>query len=549
MKKTNLIIYLFLAASLLISCTSPAPSALPQTPSPTMQQVTPIPVVSPTTSPQSNPTASPQPTETATPRPRIKPGDSVEFMNGIAYIASHVPDWAYPLSDQSLLALRETGATWVSLNAFITQGDDPEISRQATIHAIQEAHRLGLNVFLRPKFEDTNLQSYHHETGYSAEQWQAWADRHTEELLPYAQIAEDYQVEMFSVGYEMRATEPEAEHWRAIIQKVREVYQGPLTYSSLPNEEADITWWDAVDFIGVDGYYNLSNSANPSETELKKGWVPYLNNLKQLSQKYNKSVILTEIGYPSTVSAAADPGNWMHGTIDLELQARLYKVLFEVIRENSWIRGVFIWAWDETPYQGGTCDFEHTPKGKPAENVMREFFGAPTVNLPAAVPDLPVFNEQQIVTYSLFDDTFYSFMDPGWSWNTHFEEVTTPTPLGTSSLQVTMNENSGFVFYLGEVDIRSYQWLEFYLYRDDEQSIPLRIMASTPNQTMLINRQIRSCWYAEGGTVPNKTWTRVVIPLEHLNIHEPIQTIALIKWEEGELKFWIDDVRLVGAKK
>lgn len=212
--------------------------------------------------------------------------------------------------------------------------------------------------------------------------------------------------------------------------------------------------------------------------------------------------MFTEIGYPSTTKAAKNPGDWTFNVIDLELQARLYKVLFEVIKENPWINGVFIWSWDETPYQGGACDFEHTPKGKPAENVMREFFGAPPVDLPELNPNLSIFDEQKLVSFSLFDDSFYPLMDPNWSWNTRLEQVNTPEPFGEKSIQVTMTDGSGLVFYLDNLDASPYQWLEFYLYREDDQSTPIRIMARTADQTTLVNRQIRSCWYAEGGVVP-----------------------------------------------
>ena len=111
-----------------------------------------------------------------------------------------------------------------------------------------------------------------------------------------------------------------------------------------------------------------------------------------------------------------------------------------------------------------------------------------------------------------------------------------------------MTENAGLVFYLGDMDVSSYQWLEFYLYREDDQSIPLRIMAGTVDGTTLINRQIRSCWYAENGVVPQNTWTRILVPLEQLNITMPILGITLVKWEEGELTFWLDNIRLIGMK-
>lgn len=123
--KTKILISFLLISIILASCTPAATPILPtQTDAPTATLT---------------PTPAPTATLTSTPRPRIKPGDPIGFIKGIAYSPGHVPDWAYPLSDQSLQALQDTGASWVSLNAFVTHWDDPEVSRKATIHAIQEA--------------------------------------------------------------------------------------------------------------------------------------------------------------------------------------------------------------------------------------------------------------------------------------------------------------------------------------------------------------------------------------------------------------------------
>ena len=541
-----------LGLGLAAGCSTAAPSQPAQPVAATQKVDLPsqMPQVPPNTAtPSPTATATVPPTNTPTTRPRIQPGNPIPFIKGIAYPPGIVTDWGFPLSDQSLLALRDTGAEWVSLVAYVNDTDDPEKSKEATIHAIEEAHRLGLNVLLRPKFQKVEPPlGYHHESGYTTEQWQDWANRYQEYLVQYAELAEEHEVEMFAVGYEMRSSEPEEAHWRAIIQAVREVYGGPLTYAGLPNEEADILWWDALDFIGVDGYYMLSQAANPSVEELKNAWIPYLNRLEQLSLKYSKPVIFTEIGYPSTTTAAENPGNWMYGVIDLDLQARLYQALFEAIEDKEWINGVFIWSWDETPFQGGPCDFEHTPKGKPAENVMRSFFGAPAVPLPGMDPNLPVFDDAKIATLELFNNAFYSGWDPNWSWNTRYSVVESPIDPDNSVIEVKISGNGGFKFPVDMYDTTPYQYFEFSLYREDDQSIPLRVMAEGMDGTVLINRQIRSCWYAEGGVVADKTWTRILIPLSHLNIDGPFSTITLGKWEEGDLTFWIDDVRLVGVE-
>jgi hypothetical protein len=87
---------------------------------------------------------------------------------------------------------------------------------------------------------------------------------------------------------------------------------------------------------------------------------------------HGKPAIMTEIGYRSadganrapfdfTAAAGPDPGE----------QADCYAALYEVwLRESSWMRGVFWWNWAvPTP---GPADTDYTPRGKPAEAVLRQ---------------------------------------------------------------------------------------------------------------------------------------------------------------------------------
>jgi len=81
--------------------------------------------------------------------------------------------------------------------------------------------------------------------------------------------------------------------WRSVISDVRGLYSGPLTYASNHSgEETSIKWWDAVDYIGVDAYYPLTYKNDPTVAELKTAWLTPTLTLENLSNQYNKPIIL-----------------------------------------------------------------------------------------------------------------------------------------------------------------------------------------------------------------------------------------------------------------
>ena len=96
-------------------------------------------------------------------------------------------------------------------------------------------------------------------TAFTSEsQWQDWFTSYRETIDHYAAFAQNSMVDMFVIGHELGATTHRADDWRRIVREVREQFKGPITYSSLAStasfphgEEKRITWWDAVDYIGI----------------------------------------------------------------------------------------------------------------------------------------------------------------------------------------------------------------------------------------------------------------------------------------------------------
>jgi hypothetical protein len=103
-----------------------------------------------------------------------------------------------------------------------------------------------------------------------------------------------------------------------------------------------------------------------------------------LSRQHGKPVIITELGYRATPSAASAPHAWPESdrsaAFDGEHQARCYRAALETLLGARWCGGVYVWKWfsDSSDEQGPT-DF--SPAGKPAEKVLGELYRRRPSNL------------------------------------------------------------------------------------------------------------------------------------------------------------------------
>src|SRR5262249_4884897 len=141
--------------------------------------------------------------------------------------------------------------------------------------------------------------------------WAGWFADYTRFITHYATLAEQLKVDYFVIGTELSGTVHRAEQWRSVVRRVRQIYKRPLTYGALSYiEDETISWWDALDAIGVDAYYPLTWTTQPTLTQLKIGWIPALLDLESLSQRWRRPIILTEIGYMSVDGTNRTSGFW-----------------------------------------------------------------------------------------------------------------------------------------------------------------------------------------------------------------------------------------------
>ena len=215
--------------------------------------------------------------------------------------------------------------------------------------------------------------------------WKIWEDNYHSFIMHYAEMAEEFDMEMLCIGVEMRSTVRAREgFWRGLIRDVRKVYKGKITYGANWWEEfEEVPFWDALDYIGIQAYFPLSGFDSPSVNEIKKGWKPHYSKLKSLSKNYRKPILFTEIGYRNTIDTATKPWEWPESIDNLlvktsiETQYNCYEAFFETFWKEDWFAGALFWQWHISDGRRGNRQMSITfsPQGKPAEQSMAEWFG------------------------------------------------------------------------------------------------------------------------------------------------------------------------------
>lgn len=475
---------------------------------------------------------------------------------GMSYATWWSGNYASSGSDLSLGHLADTGATWISLIVTGYQDDltSTDIyTNTATptdadlIHAIQRAHSLGLKVMLKPHVDLWNDPAHWRGqiTFGDEAQWQAWFASYRSFIDHYADLAKAQGVEQFCVGTELSGTAQREADWRAVIADVRSRYHGPIIYAANQGgEETGITWWDAVDYIGVDAYYSLTEEDDPTLAELEAGWDGPLVTLSALAATWNKPILFPEIGYRSIDGANRDPWNWQRsGALDLQEQAEAYQAFFDRVWSQPWFGGVFWWMWETDPFAGGPCDTGYTPYDKPAEAVLRTGYdGAPLPTPAALLPD---------------DDNARGIYDEGlaagwddWSWSaTRDLAATDQVYSGTQAISVTLGTWGGLSFWHSAFPADAYTWLELYLRPGQGDTHPLEAFFYDDSGQELFKRHLDDCRYVEGGTLQPDAWNRVLIPLEHLGVSgHQVARITIQNDSTQPVSFWVDAIRLVGSR-
>ncbi len=248
-----------------------------------------------------------------------------------------------------------------------------------------QAREQGLGLIIKPHiWMRTNSDKWRSDIDFkSRSEWDTWKSNYMDFIIHYAKLSERLGATHFCIGTELASvTKSHPDFWIELIQEVKLVYSGKLFYAANWYREFEqITFWDHLDYIGIQAYFPLCRKENPSLEDIMKGWKPHVASIRKQSKKYDRPVLFTEVGYKSTEDAAVDPWEWIdHGDTDKwkpshDTQALCYQAMFQSFWHQSWFAGALIWQWRGNHREvGGLSDLDFTPQNKPAQQIISEWF-------------------------------------------------------------------------------------------------------------------------------------------------------------------------------
>lgn len=279
---------------------------------------------------------------------------------------------------------------------FVWRGGREDVAA-ATRAAIRLSRDRGLDVLLKPHLwlesRDPDTDTWRGDILPDEGAWPAWRRAYRDAVLGYARMAAQEDVAVISIGSELTALAlARPGFWRQLAADVREVFPGRVTYAANWDRELQaIEWWGAVDSIGVDAFWPLTEAVGqPLRPEACRDRVGAIRRrLGELARQNGRPVLITEIGYRSARGAAWRPWEW-HGDArrspDLEVQATAYRCIVETFSPvaaggaegvptgDDWLLGIYFWNWHADPSRGGPDNSDFTPRGKPAESILRAWF-------------------------------------------------------------------------------------------------------------------------------------------------------------------------------
>ncbi len=513
--------------------------------------------------------------------PTLSPPGQV--MQGVMVVPISLPDWE-GLEITLSSTLPSLGADWVGFHPVCIQEStsstefdctsprpdvlsDDELRRMTDI-----AHSSGLRVLLAPDpvYSQALLDTWQYDPlrgqGWTGAHWRTWFDAYTEVILHFARLAEETSVDYFVVGHELSDTTHREDDWRRLIAAVREVYHGPLTYGAIEypgmREWQQIQFWDALDAIGITTGGGLTQDPQAPQAELDAVWRAKAQKYEELSSRWDRPILFVELMAHSRDGAAvlSDWRMYCRDTIDQAEQAAYYTAFARAFQGAPWLKGVFIWALNDNPIEGGPADPHMTFLNKPAESVLREFFGVPPRTLELDSSYVGSTSPHDPTDLVIFDDALRN----GWTlWAPEGD----PPPdaahadpaMGAASIvqPVPASFNGANLVAPRKMDASRYYALEFYIQVGETVPRDLQVQFSYwvsagyfPTYWRVRPNDPR---YMDPYPLTPGTWHRVLIPLSDLGVEGKSFTEFSVM-DQGFMgcrsdPIALDEVRLIGQSR
>lgn len=328
---------------------------------------------------------------------------AADFQRGVnhAHIHSRGHGYGSAVSAAALDSLRRIGINAIAVTPFAFQPGhladhvfgypddgaqqrrhDPSMTAEDIATEIANAHRRGISVVLKPHIWSNDFWNggeWHgtidQATPAAHASW--WASYRAFSLF-WAGVAERAGADRYCIGTELvRMTTRYPDEWRGLIRDIRGVYHGRLVYAAHWEHEFDsISFWDALDEIGINAYFPLDVSDSATVGQLVAAWKPHVDRIGRLAARFNKPVVFLEAGYRPSTTAFRQPWAYSGGAEDLGAQSRAYEALFRACASEPWWHGVYFWKTFTDPAAAASWgeEMDFCFQGRPAENVVRTWF-------------------------------------------------------------------------------------------------------------------------------------------------------------------------------
>ncbi len=247
---------------------------------------------------------------------------------------------------------------------------------ESTVFSHYHAKELGMNTLLKPQI--WLGRSWPGDVSFdSDEKWETFFEYYGRWMIHYALVAEMHDMDMLCIGVEfVKATIAQPERWRELIRSIRAVYSGPLTYASNWGEEFEqLSFWEDLDYIGLNCYYPLGDKEKVSKKELNKAFKSVIKKAEGISQAAKRPLLLTEIGFRSIEGPWLNPHAQADGReFNEDHQEWCYETVFKTIGDKDWIHGIYWWKWPSYLDYRGRENTGFTPNRKKAEHIVQAYF-------------------------------------------------------------------------------------------------------------------------------------------------------------------------------
>lgn len=306
---------------------------------------------------------------------------NTEKMNGVNFVS---PKLKTKLS--GIDSLKTINANWIALCPFaLLESNSSKLTYNTSknwwgdtklglIEEIKRARVNKLNILIKPHFWLLN-KGWAGDFDLSGKLKTEWESNYKTYLLYLAKISDSLNVELLCIGTELKTySQKHPDFFVSLINEIRKIYKGKLTYAANWDEYESLTFWNKLDYISIDAYFPLSDKKTPNVKELEHEWGNITKKLKIFSAKEDKKIIFAEYGYKSIDYSANKQWEFENTpkteNINLTAQLNAYKALYNSIWKEPFVVGGFLWKW-YNDYELDKNNSDYTPQQKPVQQIIK----------------------------------------------------------------------------------------------------------------------------------------------------------------------------------